>query len=309
MSVLVKQESYETGDGGGFSVPEDFYGTGEGLSQSFTAVSSYTATLVKLKLWRFNSPGRIFVDIYATSSSLPTGNSLSSGSINGNDITDDQSGAWYDFALNSPLSITSTVEYAIVLTAPFGNTETPNKVAWRVDFSGNYAGGLFSNLVNSTWQELSGGGQDGMFSVWKEGNFRQVDTPTPTDTDTGISLTPNLQWKIDGASDTEDNDFFFIYLNETGTFTDDDLLRGFRTSLSLQILSGLSTGTTYYWQVQAISENGDLLDGAVWSFTTSAINPPAPSLDGSRNPTGVNNMITMQRLVVAAKDSIFYEDI
>lgn len=37
--------------------------------------------------------------------------------------------------------------------------------------------------------------------------------------------------------------------------------------------------------------------------------PPAPSEDGSGNVTGVNNMVTLKRLVAAANSKIWYEDI
>jgi len=78
--------------------------------------------------------------------------------------------------------------------------------------------------------------------------------------------------------------------------------------------------TTYYWRVDAVNEFG-VTQGDTWSFTTITFDPPLPlglSLDsGSGNEgtgvtgtaTGENNIITIKRLVAAAANTIWYEDI
>ena len=78
--------------------------------------------------------------------------------------------------------------------------------------------------------------------------------------------------------------------------------------------------TTYYWRVDAVNEFG-VTQGDTWNFTTITFNPPLPpglSLDsGGGNegtgitgtPTGENNIITIKRLVVAAANTIWYENI
>lgn len=315
MAIFSEEDSHITEESATCgAVPSSPIGLGDidEIAQTFTAGDDYDLTKVTLKLRKTGSPGRAFVEIYAVDGNgFPTGSLLGFGSFEANLLTENVSGELKDIPI-TPTSLSSGTVYAMVITAPEGTVITDwVKLLGSVDeIDGGYADGTTLQNVEGTWEERVISGtffNDAYFQTYSEGEPREVDTPTPTDTNTGISVTPLLEWQIDGSDTVEDNDFFFIYLNETGTFTDDDLLVGWRTSLELQILSGLSIGVTYYWQVQAISEDGDLLNSSVWSFTTSAINPPAPS--GGANPNGLNNMITMQRLVGAAKNSIFYEDI
>ncbi len=325
---VLKDSHYDTEYFVAAAVPINPLGGGgpvTAIAQTFIAGSNYDLTRVTLRLQLSNlgrtDIGLIEVGIYSVDgNSFPVGSALSSGQTDGDAITTSANGEDVNIVMPA-VSLTSGTTYAIVINTPEAladNTFEQLKTLGSFDeIDGGYSNGTSQQFENEIWEEriVDIGGtpflSDWYFKTWKEGDFRQVDTPTPADTDTGISVTPLLKWQINGTSDTEDNDFFFIYLNKTGLpFTDeDDLLVGWRTSLELQILflSPPSIGVTYYWQVQAISENGDLLDSPVWSFTTSVINPPAPS--GGANPNGLNNMITMQRLVAAAKDSIFYEDI
>jgi len=56
----------------------------------------------------------------------------------------------------------------------------------------------------------------------------------------------------------------------------------------------LEYGTQYFWRVDSANEFGVAL-GDVWSFTSLVFAPPA-------------DMVTTKRLVVAANNTIFYED-
>ena len=133
--------------------------------------------------------------------------------------------------------------------------------------------------------------------------------PTPADTASSIAMAPLLQWDIDGPPGGDD--YFFIYLNtdidKMGTAA--GLQVGWRISQELQILSGLVANTTYYWQVHVANTQG-WSESAIWSFTTRNFAPPAPSLDsGTGLPTGENNMLTVRRLIAAARNRIYYENI
>ena len=58
------------------------------------------------------------------------------------------------------------------------------------------------------------------------------------------------------------------------------------------------------------NEEDDLLSSDVYSFTVQSFSPPGYSTHPiSELPTGENNQITVRRLVVAAKDKIYYEDL
>ena len=140
---------------------------------------------------------------------------------------------------------------------------------------------------------------------------RQVILSSPADTDTGITLHPLLQWSISEGG-AEAGDLLDIYLRkDDANFTDDDLLAGLvdaTANSSLQIVGGLEYNSTYFWQVQAFfSVDGELLSSDVYSFTTIVFGPPTVSIDGGGNPTGLNNMVTLQRLIVAADNKVFYE--
>lgn len=133
--------------------------------------------------------------------------------------------------------------------------------------------------------------------------------PTPSDTDTSIAMAPLLTWELDGPLD--DDDYFFIYLNTdiSKMSTAAGLQVGWRTTLNLQILSGLVANTTYYWQVHVANTQG-WSESAIWSFTTRNFAPPTHSVnpvDGV-TPTGENNMLTVRRLITAARNRIYYED-
>lgn len=155
-----------------------------------------------------------------------------------------------------------------------------------------------------TYDEAQGLGVHVVFTAMLASGDRQVENPTPSDTDTGITLTPRLQWEVSGEG-LKEGDNFDVYLKADDLdFGPENLLRNV-TDLDVQVIAGLIYNTLYYWQVVPFSEEGDLLGDDAWSFTTLPFLPPAPS--GGGNPTGLNNMITVKRLIVAADNKVFYE--
>ena len=75
----------------------------------------------------------------------------------------------------------------------------------------------------------------------------------------------------------------------------------------------LDYNTEYQWRVDATNVNGTTT-GDVWSFTTLAYDPPLPygiTLDANGNPVGtalgLNNMMTVKRLVAVADNKVYYE--
>jgi hypothetical protein len=79
----------------------------------------------------------------------------------------------------------------------------------------------------------------------------------------------------------------------------------------------LDYSTTYYWFVRKEVDE-EITDSDVWAFTTIDYQPPAlrtrqkiPYGGGApiTVPTGENNMMSVNRLIVAGDNRIFYEDV
>ncbi len=274
-------------------------------AQSFTTTDSYSISSVKVLIYRINSPGTYTVSIRAASGDAPTGGDLASGEFEGSSITTNVAGEWKEITFDTPYELSSTTKYTIVIRYT-GGGDSGGSIEWLgVGGSSSYPAGqgTYSFTGGSTWSALS---RDFNFETWGSDIIRQVENPTPLDTDTGITLTPRLQWEVSGEG-LKEGDSFDVYLKaDDFDFGPDDLLRNV-TDLDVQIIGGLTYETLYYWQVVPFSEEGDLLGADAWSFTTILFLPPAVSVDGSGNPTGLNNMVTLKRIVAAANDKVFYE--
>lgn len=154
-------EYYNTGDDF-----EDF-GYGDGwLAQTFTVGGTgHTITSVKLKLYRYGSPGIVMVSIRATDvEGKPTGADLTSGTTNGNTLPTGAPYEWRGIALTE-IELSPNTKYAIVCKpAPNGNGS--NLVYWREHFYGLYVDGraLSNDWKPGYWRLL--GPVDFMFEVW-----------------------------------------------------------------------------------------------------------------------------------------------
>ena len=105
-------------------------------------------------------------------------------------------------------------------------------------------------------------------------------------------------------------DTYDIYFGPTGDLS---LISFDQSELSIEVPYALEYNVEYSWRVDSTNEVGTTT-GDVWAFTAIVYDPPLPlgiTLDGDGNPTGtptgLNNMVTLKRVVVAANNSIFYE--
>jgi hypothetical protein len=164
-------ESYTSGEDYSFPV----YGP-TWFAQSFTPSTAHTITSVKLKISRTGSPGTFTIDIKATSDGIPTGNSLSTGSTNGNSLS--TTDAWVEITVD-PAPLSADTKYIIVMNASSG---TPtNKVNVRADISSStYTGGdaVYTPSSGASWYIQ--GGDDILFYEYGIGATHNVVTSATT---------------------------------------------------------------------------------------------------------------------------------
>jgi len=135
------------------------------LFQTFTPgttgdASNFVLSKVKLYAQRTGSPGTFTVGLRATSSDLPTGADLATGTINGNNLGTGY--AWTEIAMSSYTCVAGT-KYALVFSAPSGDGS--NLVTLQREDSAGYAGGNggYSTDSGANW---SGETNDFLFEVY-----------------------------------------------------------------------------------------------------------------------------------------------
>jgi hypothetical protein len=128
----------------------DYHNTGDDTSaslsagapargQTFTASKNYTLSSIKLKLWRLGNPGTVTVAVKATSSGLPTGDDLSSGTLDGSTFSA-ISGQWYEFTMTET-SLSNATQYAITVTSQ--NKSGTDTLYVDIESVGEYSGGTY----------------------------------------------------------------------------------------------------------------------------------------------------------------------
>ena len=157
------QISYTSGaDANGTYCKDDVW-----LCQTFTTDDSFDCDKVILTLRKNTSGtfGTLTAAIYATSSSAPTDSALASQTMDADTLTTNAAGDDYTFTWASPITLSGSTEYAIVLS----HAES-GWVMWREDSSSSsYADGVenFSTNAGSTWP-YEDSDVDKMFQVWGE---------------------------------------------------------------------------------------------------------------------------------------------
>ncbi len=165
---MLKYQHYDSGDDN----DRDGWGV-NWMAQTFTTQTIHLIAKVKLKLFRVGDPGTVIVSIKATTDDEPSGADLCSGEIEGNVITEDGGGDWYEISLGDGFTFNKETKYAIVVKAPDGDTN--NKISWRADITDpTYARGYYCVSSNSgeSWDKFET--IDCMFEEWGVGE------PAPT---------------------------------------------------------------------------------------------------------------------------------
>jgi hypothetical protein len=141
--------------------------------------------------------------------------------------------------------------------------------------------------------------------------------------DGAINQSINTDWlkeMIYDDDDAEPRSAYTVYFSFDGGFSffaQDDRSRYSILSYKMWLGVTLDYSTTYYWFVRKEVDE-EITDSDVWAFTTIDYQPPAlrtrqkiPYGGGApiTVPTGENNMMSINRLIVAGDNSIFYEDV
>lgn len=313
---MALQESFELSDGTGFST----YGT-TWRFQTWTTTSAYTIDEVALYGFKYGSPGDIKVSIREVDGDgKPDGGDLCSVTVAEGVISDFPTRAWYTFTFDDSYALDDATQYAIVIRA-IGGSAAHYYSPFGYGSSG-YAGGGSGSGDGSTW---------GVVNTTNDMDFRiyggtplpgKPTTPAPSNAASDITLdeTP-LGWVSGGDTDT-----YEIYYRAQG---DSWVLVGVaQAGLTWTIPFGsIAYETTYEWRIDATNVYGTTT-GDTWSFGSISYDQLRVSyvliLGGSGNGpyddppgvegtdweyTGLNNMITVHRLVLVANSKIWYEAI
>jgi len=157
------QESYNTGEDN----QDAFFGI-NWAAQTFTTLSAYDISSVKVKVYRTGSPGTVTCHLRDTTGGKPSGPDRAIGTTQGNDFGTDGGGTWVEITFNTSYSLSSGVMYAIVLDNASG--VAANRGNWKKDASGpTYTGGANQYSSNSGVDWTTYTAADNMFETWGEG--------------------------------------------------------------------------------------------------------------------------------------------
>jgi len=156
------RDSCNTGDSARTWVYSTYY-----RGQTFTPSGSYKITSVKLRLYRYGSPGTLNVNVYATDGSgHPTGSALCSGTTDGDTLPTGSPYEWRYITLGAGYQLTASTKYVIVASLANEGLGWGHRVYWRYTSPSGYAGGnlIHSSDSGSSWDDWAT--YDAMFEVW-----------------------------------------------------------------------------------------------------------------------------------------------
>jgi len=159
-------EFYNLGD----SAYGSLYST-QWKGQTFIPQVAHKVTTLKLKLYRVGLPGTVTYSVRATDGTHPIGGDLCLGTIDGNGLTLDTGGLWYEITLGAGTDLSAMTKYAIAGRAPSGDIS--NQAHWR----SNTTGGTYPR---GNYEESSDGGVVWSSHMPGDFMFEEWGTPPPT---------------------------------------------------------------------------------------------------------------------------------
>ncbi len=261
---------------------------------NFVASEAYSAASVVLYGYRVGTFTNVQVTLRAVDGNhAPAAVLATSDVISGASITTNTDGEEVTFTFAAEYEVTQGVEYAIV--CEITGASAFNGFGWFGDNGQGLYRGYYEDIANpGNWKVFPN--LSLWYQVWSGALPSKPTSPTPTDTDTGIALNESeLSWTAGANTDT-----FNVYFGESGS----EVLVAEGQDVSDENwaipLGSLVYGTTYGWRIDAVNINGTTT-GDTWTFTTLTFAPPVPS--------GKNGMAIIKRLVAAANNKFWYEDV
>jgi len=257
--------------------------------QWFVASGNYDVTSVEINIKKFNAgstPGLVTVSICTVDGSNLPNTVLDSGTFDGDAIYTGYT--WQ--SVNLSTSLTSGTKYCITVVPAAGGAVMAG------DNAPAYTGSTQWDTTGQptpTWNTFADG-IDQRFRVNGDALPEKPITPSPTNTGTNITLDETqLSWADGGGADT-----YNVYFGVSGS---EVLQSSVQAGLTWVIPFGtLDYNITYGWRIDATNTTGTTT-GDIWTFDTITFAPPVPT------PTNTLNII--KRLVAAAADKIWYENI
>ena len=134
-------------------------------AQTFKPLQAHKITSVKFKLFRTGLPGILDVSIKATDDDgHPTGIDLCSGTIDGDTLTTDFPGIYYEITLGAGYDLLVDTKYAIVIRALSGDSSNVFQI--RYASPGTYPRGNLEISSDSGTSWTTGAAFDFMFEDW-----------------------------------------------------------------------------------------------------------------------------------------------
>lgn len=311
-------------------------------SQSFPSGAGFNLSSVSLKLALGDgAPGNVECDIYAVDGNdLPVGSTKGTSTIAAASLNTYPSWSFKVFTFSPVVTLSASTQYCFAIRTDTGSWDV-NYIYIGTNGSDTYANGVMGRYDGS-WTDASNTYPATIRSPDAPGSPpTKAENPSPTDANTSVTLDQaTITWDDGGDADT-----FNVYYGDTsGSLS---LVSAAQAGTSFTV-TGITNGSPYnhlstrYWRID--STNGDgTTTGDEWSFTTIRFGPPTrtyyydvtgqyyqlliqsdgtygdpPSVSGSVENTDyvflaagyeANTIATTRKLVSAAENRIWYEDI
>ena len=303
-----------------------------------------TIDYIVIKAKRVGTSGDVTISIYDTTytdfaniSGLGDGDSVTIGNLLGSK-TEDSSGwsnAAYDshtFTFTTPISLPDYGIFIVSISHPGGNIN--NCISWAFPTGSSYTQ-VRSADGGTSWTKETG--VTGIYQTYGTvlAAPEQATILLPTDAADDVTLDQaTITWEDGGRATSYD-----VYYgdnaadvtnadttDETGIYLGNQVAESF-TITDIILGSPFDYLITRYWRIDAVNSAGTTA-GTTWSFTSINFDQLRVSyvlIDGGSGAgpyddpagvegtdwswTGLNNMISVRRLVVAANNKIYYESI